>query len=123
MHKKLLRFEDMQVWQDSQELAVLIYKVTSSFPTKETYALVDQLRRAASSVSANIAEGYGRGTNKDKAHFYHIARGSLLETKSHLYLAARLDYINQSEADKVIEYIENINSQITAILKYFKDNV
>lgn len=123
MHKKLLRFEDMQVWQDSQELAVLIYKVTSSFPTKETYALVDQLRRAAGSVSANIAEGYGRGTNKDKAHFYHIARGSLLETKSHLYLAARLDYIKQSDADNVVDYIEKINSQITAILKYFKDNV
>ncbi len=120
--KKLTRFEDMAVWQESQELAVLIYSVTKTFPKEEVYGLTSQLRRASSSVSANIAEGFGRGTNKDKAQFYRIALGSLLETKNFLYLAARLDYVGQPKVDEVLQNIESVHNQINAILKYFKSN-
>jgi four helix bundle protein len=109
----------MTVWQESQELAVNIYKLTKKFPADEMYGLTSQIRRASSSVSANIAEGFGRASNKDKAHFYHIALGSLLETKNFIYLGAKLDYIEQNQTDDATSQIESIHKQITAILKYF----
>lgn len=121
MTKKLTRFEDMTVWQESQELAVLIYSITKKFPKEELYSITSQLRRAASSVSANIAEGFGRDSNKDKAHFYHIARGSLLETKNFIYLSAKLGYMSQEDVTRCIDSADSINNQITAILKYFKN--
>lgn len=119
-HKKITRFEDMEVWQEAQEFAVLIYKITKRFPDEEKFGLTSQLRRASSSVSANIAEGFGRSSKKDTAHFYHIARGSLLETKNFMYLSARLAYIDQVILDKSIASADSINQQITAILRYFK---
>lgn len=118
-HKKILRFEDMTVWQDSQTLAVNVYAAVKNLPVEEKYALTDQMRRASSSISANIAEGFGRSTDKDKAHFYHIALGSLLETKNFVYLSGRLRYIDQSTVDALVQEIEKVHSQITAILKYF----
>ena len=120
---KILRFEDMPVWQDSLNLAVLIYKTTRTFPTEEKFALTDQLHRAASSISANIAEGFGRHTLKDRSHFYYIALGSLLETKNFIYLSEKLCYVKRSEADVIIIKIESIHKQITAILGYFKQHV
>lgn len=119
---KLTRFEDMTVWQEAQELAVNIYAITRSFPKEEQYSLTSQLRRAASSVSANIAEGFGRGTNKDKAQFYRISLGSLLETKNFVYLASRLDYIEQKSVNEIILKINSVHDQINAILRYFKNN-
>ena len=120
---KILRFEDMPVWQDSLDLAVLIYKTTKSFPAQERFALTNQLHRAASSISANIAEGFGRHTLKDRSHFYYIALGSLLETKNFIYLSEKLCYVKRSEADVIIIKIESIHKQITAILGYFKKHV
>lgn len=121
--KKIMRFEDMPVWQESQELAVLIYKATKQFPDEERFGITSQLRRASSSVSANIAEGFGRSSKKDTAHFYHIARGSLLETKNFVYLSARLSYINKKTLDHLIACADSIDQQITAILRYFKLHV
>lgn len=118
--KKITRFEDMEVWQEAQEFAVLVYKVTNNFPAEEKFGLTSQLRRASSSISANIAEGFGRSSKKDTAHFYHIARGSLLETKNFAYLSARLAYIDQGTLEILIKNADSINQQITAILRYFK---
>ena len=119
-HRKITRFEDMSVWQEAQEFAVAVYKVTKHFPEDERFGIISQLRRASSSVSANIAEGFGRSSKKDTAHFYHIARGSLLESKNFIYLSARLSYIDKGVLDKLITNADSINQQITAILRYFK---
>lgn len=108
----------MPVWQESQDLAVTIYRITEKLPKSEMYALTDQMRRSSSSISANIAEGFGRGTYKDRSHFYHIALGSLLETKNFIYLSARLRYIPEEDVNKIIKDIESVHSQITAILRY-----
>jgi four helix bundle protein len=119
-HDKIARFEDMTVWQDSQELAVSVYKLTKTFPKDELYSLTNQVRRSASSVSANIAEGFGRGTNKDKSQFYRVALGSLFETKNFIYLSARLNYIDNGSTKELVAAIDGIHKQITAILRYFK---
>lgn len=90
-------FEDLTVWQKCQDLAVAIYKTTKKFPNDEMFAMTNQLRRAVSSISANISEGFGRSSKNDRLHFYTMAYGSLLEVKSFLYLAKRLDYIDESQ--------------------------
>ena len=103
-------FEDLRVWQESQNLAVVIYAITKQFPKDEMFAITSQLRRAASYVSANIAEGFGRKTVNDKSHFYVMSYGSLLETKNFLYLANRLDYFDN-------QVLENLIAQITSCQK------
>ncbi len=101
---KITSFEQLTVWQESQLFAVNIYKLTRDFPKDEIFAITSQLRRAASSVSANIAEGFGRSSTKDKIHFYTMAYGSLLEVKNFLYLAEKLGYLQKSELDMLINH-------------------
>lgn len=87
-------FTDLKVWQEAHKLSVDIYKLTEKFPKTEQYSLTSQLRRAASSVSANIAEGFGRHSAKDQEHFYVMSSGSLYELRDHLYLAKDVGYIS-----------------------------
>ena len=103
-------FESLTVWQESQNLAVDVYKVTKAFPKEELFAMTSQLRRAASSISANIAEGFGRTSKNDKLHFYTMAYGSLLEVKNFLYLAQKLDYIDA-------QTLETLNLQCVSCQK------
>ena len=98
------RFEDLEVWQESQLFAVEIYHATRSFPQEEIYGMTSQLRRAAASISANIAEGFGRSTVNDKLHFYTISYCSLLEVKNFLYLAEKLEYIDKEILENLIAH-------------------
>ena len=109
MAEKINSFEQLTVWQESQLFAVEIYKITKQFPKEEIYAITSQLRRAASSISANIAEGFGRSSINDKTHFYTMAYGSLLEVKNFLYLAEKLGYLQKPELDKLI--IQSVGCQ------------
>lgn len=101
--KTYFGFEDLDAWQESHLLAVEVYRVTRSFPQDEIFGITSQIRRAASSVSANIAEGFGRATVPDRLHFLSVARGSLLETKNFIYLAEKLDYLDHNKADELIQ--------------------
>ena len=87
-------FEDLEVWKRAKELAVKIYKLTTTFPKDEIFGTTSQIKRAVLSVPANIAEGFGRYHYLDKAKFYLNARGSLFELKSHLLVAADLKFIS-----------------------------
>ena len=107
-------FEDMKVWQVSQDFAVEVYQATKSFPSSEQFGMTSQVRRAVSSISANIAEGFGRFSVKEKLHFYTIAYGSLLETKNFLYLACRLEYISKDELEMLIEHSVDCQKLINA---------
>ena len=91
-------FEQLAVWQQGHELELSIYRITKRFPIEERFSLSDQLRRAASSITANIAEGFRRISPRDKLHFYNISQGSLSETLNHLILARDLDYITAEES-------------------------
>jgi four helix bundle protein len=119
-NKKISRFEELPVWSDALEFAVLIYSTTKSFPKDEKYGIISQMRRASSSISANIAEGFGRKSPKDTAHFYKIALGSLLETKNFIYLSSRLGYIDTYQEAQLLSSCQQMQNQISAILKYFK---
>jgi len=94
-------FEDLKVWQAARELVRSIYNLTSNQRFHKDVALRDQLRRAAVSSMANIAEGFERGSKREFLRFLYMARGSAGEVRSHLYVAKDLDYITTSEFEQV----------------------
>jgi four helix bundle protein len=110
MNREIQSVEDLQVWHKAHALTLEIYKLTSQFPAYEKYALVDQIRRAASSIGANLFEGsYRTGTNEFR-YFANIARGSAGEVKYFLILARDLSYITN-------EQFSHLNQEIDSICK------
>lgn len=97
LQTKIREFTDLKAWQESHKLVVLTYKITKSFPKSELFGLVDQIRRAASSVPSNIAEGFGRQTYKEKVQFYYLAQGSLIELKNNFLTAKDVGYLSEYE--------------------------
>lgn len=93
---KIESFTDLNAWKEAHKLAVAIYKTTEQFPASEQFGLSNQLRRAAVSVSSNIAEGFSRSTKPDKIHFNIIAKGSLTEVQSQLLIARDVGYLEDS---------------------------
>jgi four helix bundle protein len=89
----LKTYRDLEVWKKAMDLVVDVYRLTEEFPPQEKYGLTSQIQRAAVSVPANIAEGYGRSHRKEYLHHLSIARGSLAELETHLTLAVRLGFL------------------------------
>lgn len=110
--KKYIPFTDLNVWKKGHRLVLDIYIVTKKFPKEEQFGLTSQLRRAAVSVTANIAEGYSRYYFKDKVRFFYISRGSLSEIKNLLIIAKDIGFIN---LDEFKNFIINAN-QVMKIL-------
>ena len=103
-------FRNLKVWEKSHRLTMAIYSITGIFPRQEMYGLTGQLRRAAASVPANIAEGCGRDTNAELARFLQIAMGSASELEYHLLLAHDLSLVNKND-------YASINAQVTEVKK------
>jgi four helix bundle protein len=95
-------FTKIDAWRLADDLTVAIYERTRGFPREELYGLTSQLRRAAYSVPANIAEGAARQSKKDYLHFLHIARGSLAESRYFVHLAQRLGYLPAGDAETLL---------------------
>lgn len=106
-------FTQMPVWDQAMKLSSEIYNLSIRLPKSEDYGLTSQIRRAANSVSANIAEGFGRSTAKDKAHFYIVAKGSAYETQNHLIYGNRVGYFDINEVEPLLsqysELIKGLN--------------
>ena len=109
-------FEDLEVWKRAKELAVKIYKLTTTFPKDEIFGTTSQIKRAVLSVPANIAEGFGRYHYLDKAKFYLNARGSLFELKSHLLVAADLKFMDETLTKQLTEDIDQIGIKINNLI-------
>jgi four helix bundle protein len=113
--KTLFRFEKLEVWQDARRRNRQVYKATKAFPSDEQFALTSQLRRASISVSSNIAEGSGRNSDKDFAHFLEQAYGSLMEVASQLYLAFDEGYIEENPLSFILEEIRHQAAKVAAL--------
>lgn len=118
--QRFFGFEKLEIYHESVELAALVYRLTAAFPADERFGLTNQLRRAATSVTLNIAEGSGRGTNKDFAHFLMQARGSVYEVVGAVQLAVRLEYLSPEQAYTVSEQAQSISAKITALARNLK---
>jgi len=106
------RFEHLNIWSDSLAYANEIYKLTKLFPREELYSLSDQLKRSASSISTNIADGSGSSSKKDFSHFLDIGIKSTYETVSLLYLAFQQSYITKDTKDELYIKAEQIVKKI-----------
>ena len=113
-------FENLDVWHKAMELVELIYKVTQTFPANEQFGLISQLRRAAVSVPANIAEGKGRYHRKEFVQFLYNARGSLYEVITLLRLALSLRYLNQQQCQQSMQLTQQIMSKLSGLINSLK---
>ena len=105
-------FKELKVWQLSREFVKDIYLLTKKFPDDERFGLTQQIRKAAVSIPSNIAEGAGRGTNKDFSHFLDIANGSAFEAETQLILSLDLEYISPTEFNPLNDKIQKIEKMI-----------
>lgn len=115
----IFSFEKLDVWQNSREFVLTIYKLTNNFPSTEIYGITSQIKRSSSSIATNIAEGTSRNTNKDKAHFLTISYSSATETLNHLIISKDLGYISEDEYLICREKLEKICNQINNLKKYY----
>ncbi|MEK7123354.1 MAG: four helix bundle protein [Patescibacteria group bacterium] len=100
---KIKDFKDLNAWQESHKLVVMIYKITKQFPKEEMFGLTSQMRRAAISITSNIAEGFGRQGYKEKIQFYYLAQGSLVELKNQIIAAKDVGYLNNENFEELIQ--------------------
>ena len=108
-------FEDLIVWQKSHTLTLLVYKVTGSYPKNELYGLVSQMRRSAVSVPANIAEGFKRRKNPDKARCMNIAQASLEELRYYFLLSRDLGYLTEIERERIDEVARLLGAYVRSL--------
>jgi four helix bundle protein len=108
---------DLIAWQKAMNLVVTIYHATKSFPKDETYGLTSQIRRAAVSIPANIAEGQGRRQKGEFRQFLGNARGSLLELDTHLELALRLEYLKTEHYAAILEQVQEVGRLVNGLLR------
>jgi four helix bundle protein len=104
-------FRDLIVWRKAHEFALAIYKLTGAFPPRETYGLASQMRRAAVSAAANVAEGFGKRGKADKARFMNIAQGSIEESRYYLILTKDLGY---AETDGLMSLLEEVSRMLNS---------
>jgi len=119
MPEKIARFEDLSVWQKAHQLVLQVYRITGSFPAEERFGLTSQMRRAAVSVPANLAEGFKKRGVKDKLNFYNIAQGSLEELRYYLILSKDLGYLSDNR--EMVESAEEIARMLHGLIKSVAD--
>lgn len=110
-------FKNLKVWRVSHELTIEIYRITKSFPRDEMFGITSQLRRAASSIPANIAEGSGRKSDRELVRFLQIARGSASELEYHLILARDFEYLKIIEFSRLIRQLEPVQKMLTSLVQ------
>ena len=116
---KIEKLDDLVMWQKAIQLAVAVYKIDNAQLIKD-FSFRDQIRKAAVSVSSNIAEGFGRGGNSEIVQFLSIAKGSLYELKTQLIIALEIDYITKTQFEELNEVIEEISKLIAGMMSYLK---
>lgn len=116
-------FCNLNVYIKSKELVKQVYELLKKFPREEQFALSDQLRRAVISIPSNIAEGSGRNSQKDQAHFYNIAYGSLMEVFSQLDIACDLGYISQEEFEQMEFLINEEAKMLSGLIAKRKQSI
>jgi four helix bundle protein len=116
MDGKIRTFTDLIVWQSGHKLVLEIYHLTKKFPKDEIYSLVSQMRRAAVSITSNIAEGFGRQGYKEKIQFYYLAQGSLIELKNLILIAKDVGYINSNNFDELVVIINEVHRLLQGLI-------
>lgn len=116
------RFEEIKAWQKARQATVKIYEITNKNPFAKDFGLTNQIRRAAVSVMANIAEGNGRRTNADFASFLVQSHGSAAEVQSHLYVALDLGYLTQQDFQNLYDLLDEISKMTMSLAQHLRSS-
>ena len=114
---KTSSYRDLRIWQEAVQLALAIYQATMVFPKHELYGLASQMRRAAVSISSNIAEGKGHASNRDFGRFLFHARGSLLELQTQIVIAQGLDYLTKEQAATLTKTTDDLGRGLNGLIQ------
>ena len=118
MHEeKSASYRDLIVWQKAKGVAVLVYRLTESFPKEEIYGLTSQMRRAAVSIASNIAEGQSRGSKKEFHHFLHIAFGSGAELETQFEIALALGKLKKGEYEEALGMLDEVMRMLNTLIR------
>ena len=112
---KIQSYQDLDVWQRGMNLAEAVWKLTRTFPKEELFGMTSQSRRAAASIPANLAEGWGRRSPKEFQRFIHIAQGSLRELETHLLLSQRVGLASNEQVKPLLEQASILGRQLIAL--------
>lgn len=115
-------YKELEIWKESVEIAVNIYKITSEGSIQKDFGLRDQLRRASVSVASNIAEGEGSGTDKMSIRYLYIARGSIAEVETQLIIAIAIGYLDKDSLQKLFRKLDKTSRQIQNLIHYRSAN-
>lgn len=115
-----LNHKNLDVWKLSVKLVSFIYRITSDYPKEELYGLTNQTRRAAVSISSNIAEGASRKSLTERKRFYEIARSSLVEVDNHIELAKELGYLNSNSLNEISERLNELFAKLSKFIENAK---
>lgn len=115
--QKIQSFTDLYSWQEGHKLVLEVYKNTKSFPDEEKFGLTNQIRRAAVSITSNIAEGFGRSGKQEKKNFYSTALGSLAEVQNQLLIARDLGYISNETFKELADKTVAIDKMLNGLIK------
>lgn len=123
MDGKIKNFYELDAWKISHQLVLDIYKITEEFPRSETFGLTSQLRRASSSITANIAEGFERYHFKDKIKFYYQARGSAAEVQNFLILSRDLGFITKDDCKNIGQRAKQVMQILNGLIRATGENM
>ncbi|WP_297039074.1 four helix bundle protein [uncultured Dialister sp.] len=110
-------YKNLKVWQNAISLTMRIYDVADKFPNYERYGLANQMERAAVSIPSNIAEGCGRQSDKEFYYFLHIAKGSMYELQTQLYIASGRGYMSDEDMEEINHMIDDLGKMISGLLR------
>ena len=113
-------YTELEVWSESRKLTNLVYELTKKYPKEELFGLASQIRRCAVSIPSNIAEGCGRRTSNDTIQFLHIARGSLYELETQIYLSLDQNYIDSEDCNTILNKILICKKLLNGFINYYK---
>lgn len=119
----ILSYKHLHVWQKSLAVYKETYKITSTFPKHELYSLTNQIRRSAVSIMSNIVKGHARTSSKEYMHFINIARGSVAELESQLWLSKELNYVSEHRITKILEELDQLGKMLRSLYNKIKEKV
>ncbi len=116
-------YKDLDIYQASRKLNWVIYQLTGTFPITERYALADQMRRAAISITSNIAEGYGQGSLRNRLRFLYMARGSLYEVEAQLLVATDLGFARTESTKDIAALLTQMAKMLSGLIHYNAEQI
>ncbi len=119
--EKIKTFTDLKAWQEAHKLVLMVYKITKDFPKEEMFGLISQTRKAAVSITSNIAEGFARQSYSEKVHFYSTAQGSNTELQNQLLVAKDVGYLNKEDFNEIADQSVKTHKLLNGLIKKSKN--